>query len=99
MTEADRTMYYMQDLRGAVGNCASWWAKEDQGYTCDINEAKVWTEEEAREQHEMRSTDMPYPVDAVRRHIVSHVRVEPLYRMRREPLLSSQTHDPAGGDA
>jgi len=32
-------LYYIQDTRSVVGNCALWWRKDDQGYTCDIDDA------------------------------------------------------------
>ena len=78
-------MYYMQDSRQAVGNCALWWRTEAQGYTCDIDEAMQFTEKEAMDQHDCRETDIPFLVDDVRKHILHHVRVESLHQIRKDP--------------
>ena len=77
-------MYYIQDARQVVGNCALWWCVDGHGYTCDIEKAGQFTKEEADEQHSCRDTDIPFAVKAVREHIIHHVRVEPLQRMKRD---------------
>lgn len=41
-------LYYVQDKRTIVGNCLYWWKAGDHGYTCNLSEAKVWTEADAR---------------------------------------------------
>jgi len=76
-------MYYIQDARNVVGNCALWWCVDGHGYTCDIEEAGQYPESEALDQHKWRETDVPFPVDEVRKHIVHHVRTEPLSRMKK----------------
>ena len=73
-------LYYIQDTRSVVGNCALWWRKDDQGYTCDIDDAGVYTEKAMRLRTRDRMTDKPFPVEFVQSHIVRHVRVEPLRR-------------------
>jgi len=78
-------MYYIQDARQVVGNCALWWCVDGHGYTCDIEEAGKWPESEALKLGEWRETDIPFPVDQVREHVVNHVRVEHLHRMRKDP--------------
>lgn len=41
-------MYYLENKeRGPRGNKIIWWGKRNFGYTCDINEAKEFTEQEA----------------------------------------------------
>jgi hypothetical protein len=32
-------LYYLQDTRQIVGNCALWWKLNGQGYTCNLDEA------------------------------------------------------------
>lgn len=79
--------YYIQDKRQVVGNCALWWAAGSQGYTCELGSAGVFSGTEASA---MRETDIPWPVDVVRSHAVTHVRVEPLHRAAaaaRGPVL------------
>jgi hypothetical protein len=38
--------YYIQ--KGIVGNCALWWRSNDHGYTLNLDEAKQFSEEEAK---------------------------------------------------
>ena len=57
--------YYLQDNRGSVGNDMMWWAKDGKGYTTDIDRAEVFSEFEAMQQHESRSTDVPWPKDYI----------------------------------
>lgn len=40
--------YYLQNVSaGFCGNAPFWWAKDDCGYTVDIDNAKLFTKEEA----------------------------------------------------
>ena len=66
-------MYYVQDARGCVGNCGSWWAPNGQGYVCSIDEAGQYDGKRART---MRDTDVPWPIDYVLARTVRHVRVD-----------------------
>ena len=67
----DDGLYYVQDARGLVGNCASWWCANGQGYTCDLDRAGVYSGREART---MRETDIPWPLDHVAHRVIRHVR-------------------------
>lgn len=71
-------MYYIQDTRQVVGNCALFWRVEGAGYTCDLNEAGTWEEKEALAIARSRSTDKAIRVDLARRLAVTHVSVETL---------------------
>lgn len=68
-------MYYVQDKRTIVGNCASWWRQDGKGYTCELGEAGAYTGAAVLG---MRETDVPWPVNAVQVLAVEHVRVEAL---------------------
>jgi hypothetical protein len=68
---ADEGDYYVQDVRGLVGNCASWWRANGQGYCCDLREAGVYKGTDVRS---MRDTDVPWPVWYIQSLIVHHVR-------------------------
>jgi hypothetical protein len=73
--------YVLADLRSCVGNSALFWAKGCSGYTCNLDEAHVFTEEEAFRQHECRpEVDWPVPLDVAREHVESHVRWGALLR-------------------
>lgn len=71
-------LYFIQDTRTCVGNCALWWAKDRAGYCCDLNDAGVYMGKDLPS----RSTDIAWPVDFVRAHTVTHVRVETLNAAR-----------------
>ena len=70
--------FYILDVRTIVGNCALWWAPDGQGYTTQLEEAGLYSEEEARSH---RLTDVAIPEEMARRCSVTHVRVE---RLRKE---------------
>lgn len=40
--------FYIQDTRSYVGNSMLWWEKENCGYVCDIQKARIFTKVEAR---------------------------------------------------
>lgn len=52
-------MFYIQDTRSYVGNAVLWWAKEGKGYTTDLDEAALYTAEEAARIHRNRESDKP----------------------------------------
>ena len=64
-------LYYVQDIRQMVGNCIMWWAKNRQGYTCNLKEAGLYCGDDVET---MRSTDVPWPQGWVEEHVVAHVR-------------------------
>jgi len=39
--------YYLQDKRQYVGNCVLWYRKNGAGYTCNLNEAEIFSSEDA----------------------------------------------------
>lgn len=63
--------YYLQDSRAFVGNNILWW-KEGGGYVDDLEQAEVFTKEEAFKQQASRVTDIPWPKKYVDEHI-THV--------------------------
>lgn len=77
----DNALYYVQDARQVVGNCALWWCPQSKGYTCELREAGEYS---GREVRSMRDTDVPWPVAAVREVAVQHVRSEGLARLREQ---------------
>ena len=58
--------YYIQDARQFVGNAMLWWAIEAKGYTCDIENAGVFSGEEAMKH---RLSDVPWPVDLINKNV------------------------------
>lgn len=69
-------LYYIQDCRSIVGNCAVWWGPNRAGYTCNLNEAGVYTEEEALAQQSTRSTDIARPKELIDEGSVRHFRAD-----------------------
>jgi hypothetical protein len=70
-------LFYIQDCRQIVGNCAMWWAKNDAGYTCDLDEAGVYTEDEARRRtSDPCRLDVMRPKDVIDAHILRHFRAD-----------------------
>lgn len=59
------TLFYLQDSRTFVGNDVRWWAKDDKGYTTDLRNAEVYSQEEAQRHHNCRETDIPWPKEYI----------------------------------
>lgn len=59
--QPDDDLYFLQDKRSFVGNCAVWWAQDGKGYTTQIALAHRYTKDQAFKQHGIRQTDVPWP--------------------------------------
>lgn len=79
--------YYIQDTRAQVGNCTLFWAKDRQGYCCDLDDAGVYSGAQAAG---MRDTDIAWPVEHILKYVVRHVRVEGLARTRHHDTEQRQ---------
>lgn len=95
------TLFFLQDSRSYVGNDMQFWKKGGNGYTTNVDEAEVYTLEQAQSRHNARETDIPWPVEYIRSKTRPAVdfqyvkRIEALagtgivlikpQRMRREP--------------
>lgn len=60
------TEYYIQDTRQYVGNNMLFWAKGG-GYTCHIDEAQIFSKEDAKAIHKNRKSDKPWRVSIIRK--------------------------------
>ncbi|WP_051294913.1 hypothetical protein [Maridesulfovibrio bastinii] len=58
-------LYYIQDSRKWDGNNMIFWKKGERGYTMHLDEAALFTKEEADKIHAHRSTDIPRLKDDV----------------------------------
>lgn len=63
--------YYLIDSRQVVGNCVMFWRKDNAGYTCDLDDAQIYTEPRS-----LRETDIPISVDVAQSLVIKHVRIE-----------------------
>jgi hypothetical protein len=63
--------YYILDARSCVGNCALWWGKDRKGYTCNLDDAGLYTLDQALSE---RPTDVPVHRDVARANVTTHVR-------------------------
>lgn len=70
--------YYVQDSRGYVGNAVSWWGKNRAGYTCDIDEAGIYNEEEAAKICKNRKTDVMWEKDYIDQKISRYIDMQHL---------------------
>jgi hypothetical protein len=57
-------MFYLQNSREYLGNSMLWWSKQG-GYTTDLEQAKLFTQDEAQAQHNQRHTDIPWPAEYI----------------------------------
>lgn len=77
---SNNKLFYLQDARQVVGNAILWWSTDWKGYTCDLRNAHVFTEEELRKV-KPRKTDIPWPKDFVDAHQM------PVLDIQKKPLL------------
>lgn len=82
---SDDVLYYVQDDRNLVGNCASWWRPNGQGYCCDLREAGQYLGKNVRT---MRESDVPWPVTYVDPLVLHHVRGDVQALRRRDARVS-----------
>jgi len=73
MSEPKR--FYILDTRTIVGNCGLWWRPDGSGYTTELSEAGLYSEEYARSR---RDTDLAVPEEIAKASTVTHVRVDTL---------------------
>ena len=64
---------YVQDKRQYVGNSMLWWAKDCNGYTCDIRKAHVFDSEAEAHLRADRKTDVVWPKDYIDARISHHI--------------------------
>ena len=57
----EQEQYYLQESETIVGNCMLFWRKDRKGYTTNLDEAHIFTREEAQAQQRCRETDIPWP--------------------------------------
>lgn len=74
MVEVDKIedeLYYIQSL-GYVGNCLLWWKKGGSGYTCNLDDAGIFSMKEASALTS-REEDIFWPKDYVDSVVERHV--------------------------
>jgi hypothetical protein len=54
-------LYYIQDTRSHISDCAMFWAIGENGYTTDINKAGLFNKDEAKKICMNRKTDIAWP--------------------------------------
>lgn len=69
-------LYFVQDTRSIVGNCAMFWAKNGAGYVCALEDAGAYPGHEVAN---MRETDIPWPMSFVLSIATKHVRASGLH--------------------
>jgi len=69
--------YYILDARSCVGNCALWWRPNAAGYTCELDDAGLYTLEDASSNS---AHHIPVHRSIADKHAIRHVRWEPLRR-------------------
>lgn len=57
--------FYIQDSRSFVGNDVLWHAKDNKGYTTNLDCAQTYTREEAEAIYKNRQTDVMWPVEYI----------------------------------
>ena len=80
-TPLEPGLYYIQDTRRAMGNCAVWWCPNSSGYTCDLNEAGLYSSAQIEKLDKLPS-GVPRLVADVDSLVVEHVDMQRLRRLQ-----------------
>lgn len=72
-------LYYIQEKDRTVGNSATWWRKNDQGYSCHLEEAGKYCEEEMIKRTK-DVEDVGWPVEDIDEMATRQVDVQKMYR-------------------
>lgn len=80
----EQHLYYIRDMRQVVGNCLLWWRKGNNGYTCNLDNAAVFSKSVAMKMHKSRASDMPYPKDLMDSIAYRHVDKQVTDRLEHE---------------
>lgn len=91
-------LYYIQNLRaGYVGNSVLFWGHDSKGYTCNAEDAGVYTEEEAHRICGNRPTvDRMLLKSAVDKHWRRHFDAQDLHLVLHAEDELSTDDDPQG---
>lgn len=77
-------LYYLQDTRQYVGNCILLWRKGNAGYTCNLDDAAVFTKEDAFNRHRNRKSDKPRLKSKMDKAAVRHVDMQDIRKHKRK---------------
>lgn len=72
-------LFYLQEVGEYAGNCMLWWRPSDAGYTCRVEAAGVYTEEQLRKKYKDGmdpNKTRAWPKEFVDAHVVQHVDAE-----------------------
>lgn len=84
--------YYLCDSRTYVGNSMLFWRKENNGYTTNPDEARVFTEKEAFGQHRERETDIPYYKPFIDNISKKHVDIQDIQKYNNQNCICDPAH-------
>lgn len=84
-----KKLYYILCRESPQGDDALWWRPKGSGYTVRVDDAGLYTEEEAARIERIRGTDIAVPADVVRE---AAVRVVPVGSVAQynEPTLAKR---------
>ena len=91
MGDKVKKRFYIQDSRNYVGNSMVWWRRGNVGYTTNIDEAGIYSEEEAIQMHQNRESDMMWPVEFINTIIERHVDVQNCNRVKNGKMNKEVT--------
>lgn len=90
--------FYLQDSRTYTGNDLMFWKQGGKGYTSDLRLAQVYSRGSAQRQHDIRQTDIPWPVEYIQaraRPVVDHQDLNIAEAMRNDTTGIRLTLDSA----
>jgi len=82
--------YYVENIeRGVVGNCLLWWRTDSNGYTCDLKDAKKFSQNKAFSLcNGALKKYRPWKVSEIDKIICHHVDIQATHKIEQIQLKS-----------
>jgi hypothetical protein len=80
----EKDLFYIQDGRQVVGNCALFWGPNGAGYVCDLNDAGVYSKDKALSIGRGRKSDIPWLKSVIDANAVLHCRNDTMRNLEKE---------------
>jgi hypothetical protein len=82
--------YYIQCTEHYAFDFILWWGKERRGYTYDLNDAGLYSEEEARSICNNRWIDVAWSEEDIKTHLSTAVSINHLRKAGLKPAMKSR---------
>ena len=85
-------LYYIQDTRSFTGNHVMWWGKDNKGYVTSLDNAEIYTYDEAVKIIKNRNTDVMWDfnfINSITSRVVDMQELDNSFKITQEILAYS----------